>query len=71
MFDCIHEGPASNVYRTKRKNLDGSAYIAAVKTAPAVTKYSPEPHDIVKEARLLLAAKGHPNVRCCGHTAMM
>jgi serine/threonine protein kinase len=64
-FEVIFESPASTVYKTSRvlANADGSSSerVLAVKTGCRLRAHTPEPHDIVKEARLL-ARLAHPNV---------
>jgi hypothetical protein len=69
MFDIIFESPASTVYKTLREfdNRDGSRImrVMAVKTGSCAPMYSPEPHDIVKEARIL-SRLVHPNVSTDG-----
>jgi hypothetical protein len=63
-FELVHDGPASTVYLKSIKQ-DNQTWdnVYAVKSAPLSKRYSPEPHDIVKEARLLQVAAGHPCVR--------
>jgi serine/threonine protein kinase len=64
-FEIIFESPASTIYRTTRDlgNRDGttSTRMLAVKTGSSSSEYTPEPHDIVKEARILTRLV-HPNV---------
>ncbi|KAF9225186.1 kinase-like protein [Gyrodon lividus] len=62
-FDCedpevISEGPISIVTRIEAKSPAGTQFIA-IKTS--TTTHAKEPHDIIKEARLLALAS-HPNV---------
>jgi hypothetical protein len=69
MFDVIFESPASTVYKTSRvfseKDGSSSTRLLAVKSGSSAREYTPEPHDIVKEARILLRLH-HPNVS--GHS---
>lgn len=58
--EIISEGPTSIVTRIESELPDGPRFIA-VKTS--TTAHAKEPHDIVKEVRLL-ASLSHPNV-CC------
>lgn len=57
--EIISEGPASTVVRIKSELLDGPRFVA-VKTS--TTTHAKEPHDIIKEVRLLTSL-AHPNVR--------
>jgi hypothetical protein len=65
MFDIIFESPASTVYKTSRvfseQNGSSSTRPLAVKSGSSACEYTPEPHDIVKEARIL-SRLDHPNV---------
>jgi hypothetical protein len=65
MFDVIFESPASTVYKTSRvlseQNGSSSTRLLAVKSGSSAREYTPEPHDIVKEARIL-SHLDHPNV---------
>ena len=58
--EIISEGPTSIVTRIESELPDGPRFIA-VKTS--TTTHAKEPHDIIKEVRLL-ASLSHPNV-CC------
>ncbi|KAF9237096.1 kinase-like protein [Melanogaster broomeanus] len=57
--EVISEGPFSVVTRIETESPDGSTRFIAIKTS--TTAHAKEPHDIVKEARLLALAS-HPNV---------
>ncbi|KAF8808202.1 kinase-like protein [Phlegmacium glaucopus] len=57
-YDVIEEGPYSTVARMW---TDGEAQWIAVKTASTLRKFTREPHDILKELRLL-SEISHPNV---------
>ena len=56
-------GVASTIYKAKLMGDD--SHIIAVKSAAAKRKFSPEPHDIIKEIALLkyLRSQPHRNVR--------
>lgn len=56
--EIISEGPTSIVTRIKSESSDGPRFIA-VKTS--TTTHAKEPHDIIKEVRLL-ASLSHINV---------
>lgn len=56
----ISEGPTSIVTRIESELPDGPRFIA-IKTS--TTTHAKEPHDIIKEARLL-ASISNSNVRC-------
>jgi serine/threonine protein kinase len=58
--EIISEGPISIVTRIQAESPAGTQFIA-IKTSTTV--HAKEPHDIIKEARLLALAS-HPNV-CC------
>lgn len=57
--EIISDGPVSTVTRIESESPDGSRFMA-VKTT--TTTHAKEPHDIIKEVRLL-ASLSHPNVR--------
>jgi hypothetical protein len=59
-YDIIHEG-FSTVSRTCVEAEDGQPTLLAVKSSSTLRKFAKEPHDIVKELRLLSLAQ-HPNV---------
>lgn len=60
-YDIIQEGPFATVARTWTAIKDGVAQWTVVKSATTQRKFSREPHDIVKELRLL-STMMHPNV---------
>ena len=59
----IHESPASTVYKTRvpYDRSFASGYLSVVKSASACRAYSPEPHDILKEAHII-SQVSHKNV---------
>jgi hypothetical protein len=62
IFEIISEGPASTVTKTTLQPEDeGEGQVVAVKSASLRRKFSAEPHDIIKELRIL-SAVSHPNV---------
>jgi hypothetical protein len=56
-LEILAEGIASTVYRGQEGN--GDHFV--VKSATTRKKFSPEPHDIVKELRILKRIRGHPH----------
>lgn len=61
-YEIIEEGPVSTVSRTWTTIADDKEpRWLVVKTATIVRKFSKEPHDIVKELRIL-SSISHPNV---------
>lgn len=60
-YDVIEEGPYSVVARMWTTIEDGEAQWIAVKSASTLRKFTREPHDILKELRLL-SDISHPNV---------
>ncbi|KAG6901972.1 hypothetical protein C0995_006071 [Termitomyces sp. Mi166 len=60
-YELIEEGPASTVLRTWAAIGSHAAQWVIVKTAPTVRKISKEPHDILKELRVL-SELCHPNI---------
>ncbi|KJA28379.1 hypothetical protein HYPSUDRAFT_33746 [Hypholoma sublateritium FD-334 SS-4] len=60
-YDIIQEGPFATVARTWTTIKDGVAQWNVVKSATTQRKFSREPHDIVKELRLL-STMMHPNI---------
>jgi cyclin-dependent kinase 8/11 len=62
VYKLIEEGPASTVARTwTALEEDGEAQWVVVKTATTNRKFAKEPHDIVKELRVLCGIS-HINV---------
>ncbi|KAF8167273.1 kinase-like domain-containing protein [Crassisporium funariophilum] len=59
--DLIAEGPFSKVSRTWTTIKDGEPHWVVVKSASTERKFAPEPHDILKELRLL-SDMLHPNI---------
>lgn len=55
--NIIHESPASTIYRATFNEQP-----CVVKVGYITRKYSPEPHDILKEAKII-AELSHYNVR--------
>ncbi|KAG7100164.1 hypothetical protein E1B28_001944 [Marasmius oreades] len=60
-YQVIAEGIASTVLRTLATFDDGEPQLVVVKTSTTIKKFAKEPHDIVKEARILKDLK-HRNV---------
>ncbi|KAJ3508273.1 hypothetical protein NLJ89_g5848 [Agrocybe chaxingu] len=60
-YDIIEEGPCSTVARAWTAIEDGKPQWVVVKSASTVRKFAREPHDIVKELRLL-SSLAHPNI---------
>ncbi|KAG6895113.1 hypothetical protein C0992_003114, partial [Termitomyces sp. T32_za158] len=60
-YELIEEGPSSTVSRTWAAIGSHAAQWVIVKTAPTVHKLSKEPHDILKELRILTELS-HPNI---------
>ncbi|TFK42174.1 kinase-like domain-containing protein [Crucibulum laeve] len=60
-YDIVKEGPVSTVARTWLKIEQGEAQWIVVKTATTYKKFSKEPHDILKELRILSQLE-HPNI---------
>ncbi|KAF9561613.1 kinase-like protein [Agrocybe pediades] len=60
-FDVIQEGPFATVSRVWTTIEDGVPQWIVVKSATTLRKFSREPHDIVKELRLL-SSMLHPNI---------
>ncbi|KAF9259357.1 kinase-like protein [Marasmius fiardii PR-910] len=60
-YEVIAEGIASTVSRTLASVDDGEPQLVVVKTSTTVKKFAKEPHDIVKEARILKDLK-HENI---------
>lgn len=60
-LDIIYEGPFATVARTWMVMQDGQPQVVAVKSSSTLRKFSREPHDIIKESRLLSSIQ-HPNV---------
>jgi hypothetical protein len=60
MHELVFSSPASDIYRIAQ--ADGT--VLAVKVGPCTQELAPEPHDIAKEARLLVRLRPlrHPNV---------
>ncbi|KAF9469526.1 kinase-like domain-containing protein [Collybia nuda] len=62
LYEIIEEGPVSTVSRTWITIADDEEpQCVVVKTATIVRKFSKEPHDIVKEVRIL-SSISHPNI---------
>ncbi|KAH9486068.1 Cyclin-dependent kinase 2 [Psilocybe cubensis] len=60
-FDMIQEGPFATVSKTWTTITDGVPQWIVVKSATTLRKFAREPHDIVKELRLLSSII-HPNI---------
>jgi serine/threonine protein kinase len=60
-YDLIEESPASTVSRTWTATAGGREQWIVLKTATVRRKFSKEPHDIIKELRIL-SSLSHPNV---------
>ncbi|KAF8971793.1 kinase-like domain-containing protein [Flammula alnicola] len=60
-YDMIQEGPFATVARTWTAIKDGVPQWVVVKSATTLRKFAREPHDIVKELRLL-SSMIHPNI---------
>lgn len=58
------DGTQSRVYRQLVLMPDGQSRFIAIKTVSFIANSSTKPHDVVKEARLLLDKLDHPNVSC-------
>jgi hypothetical protein len=71
MHEIVHDGIASTVHLilAKDNEHDDRSTVVAVKTASAVREYAPEPHDILKEARLItsLSCENVSNTRLIYH----
>jgi hypothetical protein len=61
------EGTQSNVYRQLEQLEDGKTRWVAVKIVSFLANESTKPHDVLKEAKLLLEEIQQPNVRFFGH----
>lgn len=59
--EIIAEGVASTVSRTWASVDDGDPQLVVVKTATTKKKFSKEPHDILKELRIVSSLR-HVNV---------
>lgn len=62
-FEIIAEGLASSVSKTWASVDNGEPQLLAIKTSTTIKKWAKEPHDIIKECRLLRDLS-HPNVQC-------
>ncbi|KAJ3746758.1 kinase-like domain-containing protein [Lentinula detonsa] len=60
-FEIIAEGLASTVSKTWASVDDGEPQLVVVKTSTTVKKWAKEPHDIIKECRVLKRLS-HPNI---------
>ncbi|KAF5312234.1 hypothetical protein D9619_002503 [Psilocybe cf. subviscida] len=60
-YDVIQEGPFATVARTWTTIKDGVPQWVVVKSSSTLRKFTREPHDIVKELRLL-SCMMHPNI---------
>ncbi|KAF9011329.1 kinase-like domain-containing protein [Cyathus striatus] len=61
-YDIIKEGPISTVARTwTRIDEHGEPQWVAVKTATTFKKFAKEPHDVIKELRIM-SDLNHPNI---------
>ncbi|KAJ4000185.1 kinase-like domain-containing protein [Lentinula boryana] len=60
-FEVIAEGLASTVSKTWASVDDGELQLVVVKTSTTVKKWAKEPHDIIKESRVLKRLS-HPNI---------
>ncbi|KAI0082328.1 kinase-like protein [Panus rudis PR-1116 ss-1] len=63
-FEIVEETPASCICRTlllDRSKIPASERVCAIKSASKLPEFSREPHDIVKELKILSMLK-HPNV---------
>ncbi|KAJ3815178.1 CMGC/CDK protein kinase [Lentinula aff. lateritia] len=60
-FEIIAEGIASTVSKTLASVDNGEPQLVVVKTSTIIKKWAKEPHDIIKECRIL-ERLSHPNV---------
>lgn len=61
-FEVIAEGIASTVSKTLASVDNGEPQLVVIKTSTIIKKWAKEPHDIIKECRIL-ERLSHPNVR--------
>ncbi|CAL1694690.1 unnamed protein product [Somion occarium] len=67
-FETIAESPAAYVTRAFYRNDHSKARIVAIKSASTLPEYSKEPHDIVKELKILSLTSSFNIVEVLGHT---